>query len=304
MRAPAAALFLSLSIVCLSAAACSEGTGEPEEAAAVEEPSPFEDPELARIHGRMMETMAPDRGWERARYIRFDWVVDRGEGEPSRRFHRWDRYTGEYRLEAPADGGTMVALFNVNRPQEGRVWIDGGAVEGERKSDLLDRAHAVFINDTYWLLMPYKWDDPGVHAEYMGQETDGEGRSWEVVQLSFEEDVGRTPENVYRAYVSPESGLMERWHHYRTEGVEPLVSDWENWHRVGPIMLADSRPLGGGRTIRFENLVVSEQVPPGAFEPPPGAPGDSAAPGNSGAPGDSVPPGDPAPAAGGSAEDG
>ena len=41
-------------------------------------PTYFEDPDLQRIYSRMMEEMAPDRGWERVRYIAFDRVVDRG----------------------------------------------------------------------------------------------------------------------------------------------------------------------------------------------------------------------------------
>lgn len=277
MRTP---LLMLVSVMILTG--CAEGTdgGDRGTTARDSVASPFDDPDVTRIHQRMMDTLAPEDGWERARYIRFDWVVDQGEGEPSRRFHRWDRYTGLYRLESPTEDGTMVAIFDVDEPLEGRVWVDGELVEGEERSDLLDRAHAVFINDTYWLLMPYKWDDPGVQAEYMGQETDGAGKSWEVVELSFEEGVGRTPQNMYQAWVEPESGIMKRWYHFRSEGVEPLVAGWEGWRRVGPIMLASDRPIEGREmTIRFENLEVSETVPAGAFEPPPGAetPGEPAA---------------------------
>lgn len=269
MRTPLIVLVSVLFLV-----GCEQGTdgGDSATTAGDSVAGSFGDPEVTRIHRRMMDTLAPDRGWERARYLRFDWVVDRGEGEPSRRFHRWDRYTGLYRLESPTEDGTMVALFDVDEPLEGRVWVDGELVEGDRRRDLLDRAHAVFVNDTYWLLMPYKWEDPGVHAEYMGQETDSAGRSWEVVRLSFEQGVGRTPQNVYHAWVNPESGIMERWYHFRTEGVEPLVSDWRGWQRVGPVMLAAERPLRGREmTIRFENMEVSETVPPEAFGPPAGA---------------------------------
>lgn len=227
----------------------------------------FGDPDVARIHRRMMDTLAPDRGWERARYIRFDWVVERGDGETTRRSHRWDRESGLYRLESSTEGGTMVALFDLDEPMEGRVWIDGEAVADARRRDLLDRAHAVHVNDTRWLLMPYRWEEPEVRAEYVGRETDEEGRSWDVVRLSFDRG-----QSVYHAWVSSGSGMMDRWSHTRAEGVEPVVSEWRGWRRVGPIMLASERPLSGREmTIRFENIEVAETVPPDAFRPPTGA---------------------------------
>lgn len=265
MRTPLVVLVSVLLLV-----GCEQGTdgGDRGTTAADSAAGSFGDPDVARIHRRMMDTLAPDGGWERARYIRFDWVVERGEGPSTRRFHRWDRRTGLYRVESATEDGAMVALFDVDEPLEGRVWVDGALVEGDQRRDLLDRAYAVFVNDTFWLLMPYRWEDPGVRAEYVGRETDSAGSSFDVVRLSFDQ-AERAPRSVYHAWVSPESGLLERWHQFRTEGVEPLVSEWRGWRRVGPIMLADERPLRGRQmTIRFENMEVSETVPPGVLEPP------------------------------------
>lgn len=292
-------------LVSLGIAACDPGSGSPGDEVgsstpiASESAHEFDDPEVTRVHRMMMDTLAPGSAWEDARYIRFDWVVDRGSGEPSRRFHRWDRWEGEYRLEWPVEGGTAVALFDVDDPGAGRVWVDGAPVEGARADSLLQGAHGAFINDTYWLLMPYKWTDPGVRAEYEGRRSDGidaEGSDadadsggdggpageggesdtaaadgsaeWEVVRLTFD-SVGLTPQNQYLAFVNPETGIMERWHHFRSEGADPLVADWAGWERVGPILLASRRPIAGSPAeIRFENLEVSREVPEGAFQPP------------------------------------
>ena len=76
-------LFISAA---LGMAACQQGDGAS---------GPyFEDANLQRIYARMMEEMAPDRGWERVRYIAFDRVVDRPGDTPSRREHRWDVWGG------------------------------------------------------------------------------------------------------------------------------------------------------------------------------------------------------------------
>jgi len=259
-------LVLSASLL----AACSGSESAPSSA-----PDPgiaghvFDDPEVTRIHTRMIGTAAPDNGWERARYIRFDWIVNRDDG-PVRRAHAWDRYTGEYRFEAEVEGGTRVALFNVNAPTEGRAWQDGTPLEGEALTDALRSANGAYINDSYWLLMPYKWSDEGVNAEFIGAETDGAGRAWEVVELTFD-GVGLTPQNKYRGFVNPQTGLMEQWYHYRdaADSLPSTVTGWTEWRQVGPIMLSPMRPTPEGTVrIRFENLEVSPEVPAGAFAPP------------------------------------
>lgn len=304
-------------LVSLGIAACDDGSGSPDaemEAGVTSSTSQapdFDDPDVARVHRMMMDAIAPGDAWEDARYIRFDWVVDRGSGEPARRFHRWDRWEGDYRLEWPVEGGTAVALFDVDEPASGRVWVDGSPIEGARADSMLERAHGAFINDTYWLLMPYKWTDPGVHTEYEGlrgdpvgaeraggapaggapasgadgDDPDGgdpDGGPWEVVRLSFD-SVGLTPQNEYLAFVNPETGIMERWHHFPRAGADPLIADWAGWERVGPIHLAPRRPIvGSPAEIRFENLEVSREVPEGAFNPPPSSGGEPESGGSGG----------------------
>ena len=222
----------------------------------------FNDPDVQRIHDRMVAAMAPNDAWERARYLTFDFVVDLGGGRTFSRSHRWDRWTGDYRVEAPTDDGTLIALFNTNHPADGRAWMDGVVVEGEEAAPLLERANGMWINDSYWLIMPYKWADPGVNTRYVGTETDEGGTAWDVVELSFE-GVGLTPDNMYRAYVHPESGLMERWEHFRTADADPSPSVWTEWTDFSGVKLALERSR-----ISFHNVTVRADVPADAFSPP------------------------------------
>jgi hypothetical protein len=230
----------------------------------------FDDPEVERVWTRMMETIAPDGGWQRARYLEFDWAVHRGDDDPAVRRHRWDRWEGDARVESTVDEGTMIALFNVNDPEAGRVWIDGTELSGEERQERLQSAYRAHINDGYWLLMPYKWADPGVDARYAGEQTDDDGRSWEVVELTFEGGTGLTPQNMYRAFVNPETGRMERWHFLSNPDANPSPSDWTDWRRVGPIELAENRRVGGDPRIFFPHLRVETSVPDGVFDPPTG----------------------------------
>lgn len=234
----------------------------------------FDDPEVARIWSTMMDSIAPDDGWEETRWLRFDFVIDRGEGPLTRRSHRWAVWEGDYRVEAPVGGDErMVALFNVNHPAEGeRIWIDGEEVADAARSDsLAQRAHGMFVNDSYWLLMPFKWADDGVHATYLGRMEEW-GETYDVVELTFE-GVGLTPQNKYRAFVDTASGMMELWQHFRDAGDEEpgFTLAWTDWERHGPILLSPGRPdRDGASTIRFENLDAATSVPEDAFAPPGG----------------------------------
>ena len=63
----------------------------------------------------MMDAMGGPAGWEKARYLRFDWVVERDGNRAAHVRHLWDRYQGRYRVEwETRDKKKIVALFNVN----------------------------------------------------------------------------------------------------------------------------------------------------------------------------------------------
>ncbi len=228
----------------------------------------FDDPDVQRVWDRMVSVISPDDGWQRARYLEFDWAVNRGEGEPSVRRHRWDRFEGLARVESSTQGGPQVAIFPTDAPAEGRVWVDGVELSNEEAASALNAAHRAHINDGYWLLMPFKWNDPGVIARYAGEQTDEDGRLWEVVELTFEGGTGLTPQNMYRAFVNPESGRMERWHFLSNPDASPSPSDWTDWRRVGPIELSENRVSGGQVRIFFPHLRVETEVPADAFDPP------------------------------------
>lgn len=250
-----------VSVLVLLATACSQvnrGTN----AAATETPA---DTAVARVHQRMIAAMGGAQGWQRARYFAFDFVVLRDGNEVTRRIHRWDRHQGDYRLQWVSGTDTVVTLFNVSDAKAGNVRVNGRAVEGARKDSLLTAAYARHINDSYWLIMPYKWLDRGVTLTWQGHQTDAQGREWDVVKLTFA-NVGLTPQNEYLAFLNPQTGLMERWHHFPRAGAQPAIYDWNKWQRFGPIMLATEKPSPDGSTvIRFDNVRVETSVPQGAF---------------------------------------
>lgn len=220
-------------------------------------------------HDSVMAELGGEQGWARARYIKFRWNVFRGEELVSNRLHHWDRYDGRYRLETTLpEGSSLLALFNVNS-REGTAWLDGTPVSGAAGDSLVERAHAMFINDSYWLLMPYKWRDPGVRLESLGPRSDEDG-SWQVFHLSFE-DVGLTPGDQYWVYVSADPPhLVRKWQYHLQgrEGKGPFIK-WKDWQQFGPIKLATEREsVNRDFRIEFKDVEVARRVPRRVFAPP------------------------------------
>ena len=49
--------------------------------------------------------------------------------------------------------------MNINT-KAGRASLKGAELHGEEAKEYLEQGHAVWVNDTYWLLMRYKMKDP------------------------------------------------------------------------------------------------------------------------------------------------
>src|ERR1700752_4749779 len=159
------------------------------------------DPKADAVGHDLIAAMGGMPAWEKARQFRFDFVVVRENKEVARFAHAWDRYTGDYRVSGvDKSGAGYLVLFNVNTRQ-GRAWVNGVEVQGEEKTKRLEAAYRRFINDTYWLLAPWKIFDPGVHLAYDGEKPCPGGGTCDVLKLSFE-NVGLTPRDLYWMWIA------------------------------------------------------------------------------------------------------
>lgn len=232
------------------------------------------------LANRLMEWQGGAEAWDRTRYLAFDWIVERGGEEVARRSHAWDRDEARYRVSWEREDGTRLhALFDVTSMKsdttdpEGEVWVDGDPLTGAARDSALRDAYGAFINDSYWLLMPLKWEDPGVHLAYEGRTELAGDSTFATVHLTFDEGLGVTNDE-YWGYVDPESGRMAAWR-YHLQGQEQRGSViwWRDWRTFGPqeIRLAlDRRWSEGDARIHFEQVAADTAPPDDAFAPPGG----------------------------------
>jgi hypothetical protein len=219
-------------------------------------------PSAETVAARVMDAMGGEEAWNNTRFIRFSFA--------GRRTHWWDKWTGRHRLEGQTqDGKPFVVLHNINTRQ-GDAWVGGQKAEGDAAKELLERAYAAWINDTYWLVMPYKLRDPGVQLSYVGEEKI-DGVDYDKLLLRFEK-VGLTPGDRYWAYINKDTHLMDRWAYVLESmeaGAAPTMWLWQGWQKFGNIMLAPTRSqVGGDRKLELGDIAVMEAMPDSVFTSP------------------------------------
>ena len=220
------------------------------------------DPRAVELARGVLEAMGGEEAWAATRFLRFEFF--------GRRLHHWDRHSGRHRVEGEdRDGNAYVVLHNV-QTREGTVTVNGEGVTGEDAAKWLENAYGMWVNDTYWLLMPYKMLDPGVNLAYDGEE-EIDGKTYDKLKLTFE-GVGLTPGDTYWAYVDRESHLMERWAFFLEsweEDREPAHFQWLDWDRYGRVLLSPRRlnPADGSERLLGE-LAVFDDLPDSVFSSP------------------------------------
>jgi len=230
----------------------------------------FSDPRAMEIAEKIVVALGGAENFKAVRYLSFHFVVERDSERTSDWRHDWDRFTGDYRLEGKNNKGEeLLMTFNVNTKQ-GEAFNNGRIVQGEELATLLDFAYGRYINDTYWLLMPYKLRDPGVILSFDGEETVND-QVFEIIKLTFTPSAGLTPQNVYRVFVDPATSRIHRWEYFQEEGSEARPASWLHWRSFDGVTLATERRMQTSNTrLLFENIIVSKDVPPGLFRAPKG----------------------------------
>ena len=211
------------------------------------------DPKAEELARAVMQKMGGQASWNATRYVRWDFFGGRR--------HWWDRFNGDIRIEAEQ----RIVLMNIHT-LKGRVWQDGQELApGEELDEALVAGHQWWVNDSYWMFMPYKLLDPGVNLQYAGQREMEDGRPADVLEMTFGEGIGYTPQNRYEIFVAQDTGLVEAWSFYAdASDAEPrFTMPWAGWERFGKILLANSR----GRDKDW-NISVPEELPESVFRSP------------------------------------
>ncbi|MEM7369216.1 MAG: hypothetical protein AAF587_11500 [Bacteroidota bacterium] len=209
------------------------------------------DAQAIEIADKVMESMGGRSAWDQTRFIKWTFF--------GFRTLTWDKLEGRVRIEIPRD--SAVYLVNVFTKQ-GKAWEKGQAVTDSDSLALrMKKAESIWINDSYWLVMPFKLKDSGVTLKHLGEGSTAAGPA-ELLELTFKE-VGVTPQNKYHVWVDKQTHLVNQWAFFRNAD-DPdarFTMPWLDYTPHGEILLSGDR---GER--KLENISVSQSMDDAVFE--------------------------------------
>lgn len=190
--------------------------------------------------------------WNNIKYISFDFFG-------SRQWH-WDKHNNRYRVESQRRNFRAAGKLDGS---EINLWLNGKL---ETNSDSLARyrefAYHAWINDTYWLVFPFKLLDPGVTLHYKGSCLADSLTTATCIQLTFD-SVGVTPQNKYVAYIDTRRMEIIRWDYYESkdDSIISVSNSWKNYKNYGLIKLSSIR---GDDSIG--KIAIDEKLPDDLFK--------------------------------------
>lgn len=190
------------------------------------------DPAAIALADEVMEAMGGRKNWDNTEFLVWNFFGSRK--------HFWNKKTGDIRIESAKD--STIYIMNLNTVQ-GKVKIgDTELTEPDSLKKLLINGKSMWINDAYWLVMPFKLKDSGVTVKMLEPATTEDGRAADVLELTFT-NVGDTPNNKYWVYVDKETKLVSQWSFFgNADDPEPrFTMPWADYQKYGNLMLSGNR---------------------------------------------------------------
>ncbi len=252
-------IFLSgLLIIC----SCSKGeqeavNGQDEAAVAASYPAApgfnkaASDSMAIALAGKVMQAMGGWESWKNTHYLVWTFL--------GRRHLIWNKFSGDVRINSLNQ--PLKIILNIHS-MKGKVMKNGERVTNpDSLQKYLEMGKRIWINDSYWLVMPFKMKDSGVTLSYLGEDSTKAGQAAHIVALTFE-DVGVTPQNKFHVWIDKDTHLVSQWAYFRKAWQEEpnFIMPWNDYQKYGEIMLSGDR----GK-LSLTDIMVLDSVPEHTF---------------------------------------
>jgi len=224
------------------------------------------DPHAVAIADQVLKALGGKERWDHLRGLSWSFDVAVNDTVKSSRRHTWDKSTGWHRVEGVNRAGQPFVFIEQIDGPGGMAWMNRQRIEGDSLAKLLKRAKSMWINDTYWMLMPYKLRDPGVTLRGDGDTTLA-GQVYDRIALSFV-GVGETPGDHYWVYVNRANHRVERWDMVlQGDQPPPATYTWEGWEPHDGLWFPTAHRQGNV-VIYTRKVETLARFKPGEFKTP------------------------------------
>ena len=190
------------------------------------------DPVAIALADSIMIASGGRKAWDETQYLKWNFFGSRR--------HIWNKKTGDLVIFGIRD--SFKIKMNIN-DLSGEVFMDDRYLTKEDSLDqYLQKGKEMWINDAYWVFLPYKLKDSGVTLKKLEKDTMSNGVLAERLQLSFN-NVGVTPDNKYIVYLEPRTNLLSQWDFYSKFDDEKarFSTPWADYKKHGDIFLSGDR---------------------------------------------------------------
>jgi hypothetical protein len=181
---------------------------------------------------KVVEAMGGQKNYDKTRFIHWTFFGNQTL--------TWDKHKSRVRIDFLKENSVYILDIN---DKTGKILKKGvEQTHPDSLSKFLEEAKRIWINHSYWLVMPWKLNDPGVNLKYMGDAKTADGNDAEYLEMTFKE-VGVTPNNKYWIYFDKKSHLITQWSHFGNFSDEKprFTMPWKDYKMYGKILLSGDR---------------------------------------------------------------
>ncbi len=262
----APAIALAAMLAPCGALAADTPAATPSAGASAASATPASDPRAVKVAQEVMTALGGKQKWDALTGLRWTFGASINDTVRSSRRHSWDKHTGWHKVEGKTAKGDAFVIVHKVGTDEGRAWMNGTPIEGDSLKKLITLGERMWVNDTYWMLMPYKMLDPGVMLAFDSTKQ-LDGKTFDVVSMTFDH-VGQTPGDHYWVYVDQANHRVERWEMV-LEGQKPppAAYTWEGWVQQGGLWFPTAHRKDKVNVFTNDVVAVSS-FPPNEFTAP------------------------------------
>lgn len=195
------------------------------------------DAKAIEIADAVMESMGGRKAWDDLKVVSWNFF--------GARTLLWNKESGDVRIQF-GESDSNIFITNIFTHQ-GIIKLDGvEQTEPDSISKYTEMAESVWINDAYWLFMPFKLKDSKTTLKYLDIDTVVGGVYSHVLQLTFN-NIGDTPENKYHVYVDTTTMLVNQWAYFgnASDTIPAFTTPWTDYQDYGGLLLAGGRGKRG-----------------------------------------------------------